>query len=140
MHGDSKWLSALNDQRSCRLPASNDLVEDEVVVEEPPTASKGKLIDRATLERIANIEVRIRIVGRRIEGALIILGARTAALSRRVDIAHEMRPDVIEVEVQTVAEPFLDRGLKRVVVGLGVVRAPENMTVLRIRSQLLAVG
>ena len=95
---------------------TDDLIEQPVMVQELLAMSKRELVSNITLERIPDIEVRVAIVCRRIEGVLPVRSAGVASPARRVKIVHEVRPCVVEAEVESIAHALLNHSLQRVVV------------------------
>ena len=115
--------STLDDPRARKTPAAGQQIERPVVVQELLIASEGQCVNRLPLEHIAHVEVGVAVVVARNKGVLVVLVTFAAAPTRRVEIIEEVRPRVVDVELQVVAEPLPDVALERVVVGDGVICA-----------------
>src|SRR5215467_453576 len=90
VHRDCIRLTALNHERTRRLPSANQHIEQGVVVRELTSVSEGKLINHASLEGVADIEVRITVVSSWIECILVVLCTGAAAPTRRINRAEEV--------------------------------------------------
>ena len=52
-----KWLTTLNDDGARKLPAAEDLIQQEVIVQELLVSTKRQFIDNIPFERVPDIKV-----------------------------------------------------------------------------------
>src|ERR1700722_13133720 len=83
--------------------------------------AEGELVNHLSFEHVPDVKVAVAVVGVRIEGVLIVLEALASPKTRRIQIVEEVRPGVVDAELQAVAHALAKHGLKCVVVRDGVV-------------------
>src|ERR1700744_5236141 len=83
--------------------------------------AEGELVNPLSFEHVPDVKVAVAVIGTRIEGVLIVLEALASPKTRRIQIVQEVRPGVVDAELQAVAHALGKHGLKCVVVRDGVV-------------------
>ena len=88
--------------------ASEDRVDERIVIKEHATPTNRNFVDDQTLEGVTNVEVRVAVISRRVAdtGGSDCLRVSTPAC--RILIIQEVRPSVVEVETDTLASRRLN--------------------------------
>ncbi len=83
--------------------------------------AEGELVNYLSFEHVPDVKVAVAVIVIGIEGVLIVLEALASPETRRIQIVQEVRPGVVDAELQAVAHALAKHSLKCVVVRDGVV-------------------
>src|SRR6185437_13417128 len=97
-------------------------------------------ICEVALKHMWNVEVGRSIVRPRIVGVLIVLPAVTASPTGRILVVQHAGPGVVQIELQTGAEPLGYRKLCGIVIRSRVKQVAVDRKELRIRPQSLRLA
>src|ERR1019366_3918947 len=126
------------------FPSAHNLVQQAVLALKTLAAPKGKFVDQAPVEEMAEIRRRRAVVRSRIvlvlqSPAILRTPSATTDEAGVRDLVHGLRPGVIGRQQQPVRHLLLHTGLERVVVGDPVEERSADPQILGIRLILTIV-